>query len=166
VRFVGIVHESHEPETPVVAGAIEQPRPALTLPDRPSIAVLPFTNMSGDPEQDYFADGMVEEIITALSRLRWLFVIAHNSSFTYKGRAVDVRQVGRDRRRDPRDLRQCPPRGVGLGLFRRPANRRRPMRFCACVCRFRHPAATYQSHPVVRHLTNQFYTCILLWRKE
>jgi TolB-like protein len=60
----------------------------------PSIAVLPFTNMSGDAEQDYFADGMVEEIITALSRLRWLFVIARNSSFTYKGRAVDVRQVG------------------------------------------------------------------------
>jgi TolB-like protein len=68
--------------------------PALALPDRPSIAVLPFTNMSGDPEQDYFADGMVEEIITALSRLRWLFVIARNSSFTYKGRSVDVRQVG------------------------------------------------------------------------
>jgi len=73
-----------------------QPRPALSLPDRPSIAVLPFTNLSGDPEQDYFADGMVEEIITALSRLRWLFVIAHNSSFTYKGRPVDVRQVGRE----------------------------------------------------------------------
>src|SRR5262249_4490197 len=70
--------------------------PALTLPDRPSIAVLPFTNMSGDPEQDYFADGMVDEIITALSRLRWLFVIARNSSFTYKGRSVDVRQVGRE----------------------------------------------------------------------
>ena len=94
VRFVGIVHESQEPETPVAVGATEQPTPALTLPDRPSIAVLPFTNMSGDAEQDYFADGMVEEIITALSRLRWLFVIARNSSFTYKGRAVDVRQVG------------------------------------------------------------------------
>src|SRR5215469_12867152 len=58
---------------------------ALPLPDKPSIAVLPFQNMSGDPEQDYFADGMVEEIITALSRIRWLFVIARNSSFTYKG---------------------------------------------------------------------------------
>jgi len=66
------------------------------LPDKPSIAVLPFANMSGDPEQEYFADGMVEEIITALSRIRWLFVIARNSSFTYKGRTVDVKQVGRE----------------------------------------------------------------------
>jgi adenylate cyclase len=69
---------------------------SLPLPDKPSIAVLPFANMSGDPEQDYFADGMVEEIITALSRIRWLFVIARNSTFTYKGQAVDVKQVGRD----------------------------------------------------------------------
>jgi adenylate cyclase len=68
--------------------------PALPLPDKPSIAVLPFQNISGDPEQEYFADGMVEEIITALSRIRWLFVIARNSSFTYKGQAVDVKQVG------------------------------------------------------------------------
>ena len=66
------------------------------LPDKPSIAVLPFANMSGDPEQEYFADGMVEEIITALSRIRWLFVIARNSSFTYKGQAIDVKQVGRE----------------------------------------------------------------------
>ena len=73
-----------------------RPRPALMLPDKPSIAVLPFQNMSGDLEQDYFADGMVEEIITALSRMRWLFVIARNSSFTYKGRAVDVKQVGHE----------------------------------------------------------------------
>ena len=71
-------------------------RPALVLPDKPSIAVLPFQNMSGDSEQEYFADGVVEDIITALSRLRWLFVIARNSSFTYKGRAVDVKQVGRE----------------------------------------------------------------------
>ena len=71
-------------------------RPALPLPDRPSLAVLPFTNMSGDPEQEYFADGMVEDIITALSRVRWFFVIARNSSFTYKGRSVDIRQVGRE----------------------------------------------------------------------
>jgi adenylate cyclase len=70
--------------------------PALALPDKPSIAVLPFANMSGDPEQEYFADGMVEEIITALSRIRWLFVIARNSSFTYRGQAVDVKQVGRE----------------------------------------------------------------------
>ncbi|MGB7855530.1 MAG: adenylate/guanylate cyclase domain-containing protein [Pseudolabrys sp.] len=65
-------------------------------PHKPSIAILPFNNMSGDPEQEYFADGMVEEITTALSRTRWLFVIARNSSFTYKGRAVDVNQVGRE----------------------------------------------------------------------
>jgi len=71
------------------------PRP-LPLPDKPSIAVLPFQNMSGDLEQEYFADGMVEEIITALSRIRWLFVIARNSTFTYKGQAVDVKQVGRE----------------------------------------------------------------------
>jgi adenylate cyclase len=70
--------------------------PALPLPDKPSIAVLPFANMSGDPEQDYFADGMVEEIITALSRIKWLFVIARNSSFNYKGQAIDVKQVGRE----------------------------------------------------------------------
>src|SRR4051794_12515727 len=73
-----------------------QPLAALPLPDKPSIAVLPFQNMSGDPEQEYFADGMVEEIITALSRIRWYFVIARNSTFTYKGRAVDVKQVGRE----------------------------------------------------------------------
>ena len=71
-------------------------KPALALPDKPSIAVLPFTNMSGDPEQDYFADGMVDDIITALSRFKALFVIARNSSFTFKGRAVDVKQVGRE----------------------------------------------------------------------
>src|SRR5438094_4961294 len=69
---------------------------ALPLPDKPSIAVLPFQNMSGDPEQEYFADGMVEEIITALSRIRWLFVIARNSPFTYKGQAIDVKLVGRE----------------------------------------------------------------------
>src|SRR5437763_1135475 len=73
-----------------------QPAAALPLPDKPSIAVLPFQNMSGDPEQEYFVEGMVEEIITALSRIRWLFVIARNSSFTYKGRAVDVKRVGRE----------------------------------------------------------------------
>src|SRR5215510_4234954 len=71
-------------------------RPSLSIPDKPSIAVLPFQNMSGDPEQDYFADGMVEDIITGLSRFRWLFVIARNSSFRYKGRALDVKQVGRE----------------------------------------------------------------------
>src|SRR3954447_10077171 len=72
------------------------PAAVLPLPDKPSIAVLPFANMSGDPEQEYFVDGMVEEIITALSRIRWLFVIARNSTFTYKGRPVDVKEVGRE----------------------------------------------------------------------
>src|SRR6266516_2118755 len=72
-----------------------QAKPPLQLPDKPSIAVLPFQNMSGDPEQEYFADGMVEEITTALSRFRQLFVIARNSSFTYKSRAVDIKEVGR-----------------------------------------------------------------------
>jgi len=70
--------------------------PALVLPDKPSIAVLPFQNMSGDPEQDYFADGISEDIITGLSKLRWLFVIARNSSFTYKGKAADVKRVSRE----------------------------------------------------------------------
>jgi adenylate cyclase len=70
--------------------------PRLSLPDKPSIAVLPFQNMSADEEQEYFADGMVEEIITALSRIRWLFVIARNSSFVYKGKAIDIKQVGRE----------------------------------------------------------------------
>ncbi len=73
----------------------EGPSAAPRLPDKPSIAVLPFENMSGDPEQDYFADGMVEEIITALSRFKLLFVIARNSSFTFKGKAVDIKEVGR-----------------------------------------------------------------------
>jgi TolB-like protein len=83
IRFVGAVREEEETVGP-------------PLPDKPSIAVLPFQNMSGDPEQKYFADGMVEEIITAHSPIRWLFVIARNSSCTYKGRAVDVKEVGRE----------------------------------------------------------------------
>ncbi|QEX15743.1 hypothetical protein FRZ44_10300 [Hypericibacter terrae] len=78
------------------AGTATAAAPGLSLPDKPSIAVLPFQNMSGDPEQEYFADGTVEDIITALSRFRQLFVIARNSSFVYKGRAVDVKQVSRD----------------------------------------------------------------------
>lgn len=92
IRFVGAVRQ--EQSDP--AETIVRPAPVLALPDRPSIAVLPFTNMSGDPQQEYFADGMVEEIITALSRLRWFFVIARNSMFVYKGQAVDVKQVGRE----------------------------------------------------------------------
>jgi adenylate cyclase len=97
--------EPHAPTLPSPASGVGLARgaagpaaipPALPLPDKPSIAVLPFANLSGDPEQEYFADGMVEEIITALSRIRWLFVIARNSSFTYRGQAVDVKQVGRE----------------------------------------------------------------------
>ena len=78
-----------EPVAPV-------PLNAPSLPDKPSIAVLPFSNMSDNPDQEYFVDGMVEEIITALSRMNWLFVIARNSSFTYKNRNVDVKQIGRE----------------------------------------------------------------------
>jgi TolB-like protein len=80
------------------AGAVSRALAAATpqLPGKPSIAVLPFGNMSGNPEQEYFADGIVEEIITALSRIRWLFVIARNSTFTYKGQPIDVSQVGRE----------------------------------------------------------------------
>jgi TolB-like protein len=75
---------------------MSEPQPGPTIPDRPSIAVLPFHNMSDDPGQDYFTDGIVDDIITALCRIRWLFVIARNSSFAYKGRAIDIRQVGRE----------------------------------------------------------------------
>ena len=91
VRFVGEVREAAAP-----AGAIPLAQPPPSLPEKPSIAVLPFANLSGDPGQDYFTDGIVEDIITGLSRMGWLFVIARNSSFTYKGRAVDVKQVGRE----------------------------------------------------------------------
>jgi TolB-like protein len=92
IRFVGDVRERQEP----VLVAAEQPTRYRTLPDKPSIAVLPFQNLSGDPEQEYFADGTVEDVITALSRFSTLFVIARNSSFAYKGRVVDVKQVGRE----------------------------------------------------------------------
>jgi TolB-like protein len=94
-RFVGLVTSAAEKVSDVPPSTAPTPKPLL-LPDKPSIAVLPFDNMSGDPEQEYFADGMVEEIITALSRFRQLFVIARNSTFTYKGQAVDVKQVGRE----------------------------------------------------------------------
>ncbi len=105
-RFVGVVSIAAETATKEVPARTATTRAANfpiaagssnpTLPDRPSIAVLPFQNMSADPEQEYFADGMADEIITALSRFRSLFVIARNSSFTYKGRAVDVKQVARE----------------------------------------------------------------------
>jgi TolB-like protein len=98
-RFEGPVSRDEQGKTP---GPTETPEfdalppPAAIASDPPTIAVLPFQNMSGDPEQDYFADGMVEEIITALSRIRWLFVLARNSTFIYKGRAVDIKQVGQE----------------------------------------------------------------------
>ena len=100
-RFVGDVKEAPTSDGTASSKAEaatldEASAPALALPDKPSIAALPFLNLSGDPEQDYLIDGVVEDIISALSRIRWLFVIARNSSFTYKGRAVDVKQVGRE----------------------------------------------------------------------
>jgi len=94
-RFIGAVREE-EPECTAAAIEPAHPRPAFALPDQPSIAVLSFANIGGDPEQEYFADGMAEEITTALSRCKWLFVIARNSAFTYKGKAVDVRQIGQE----------------------------------------------------------------------
>src|SRR5215469_16196068 len=78
------------------AAADPAPEPSLPLPDKPSLAVLPFLNLSDDPAQEYFADGMVEEIITALSHIRWLFVTARNSTFAYKGQNVDIKRVGRE----------------------------------------------------------------------
>jgi len=96
-RFVGKIREQQESASKDVAGSLDEPpQPALALPEKPSIAILPFSNLSSDPEQDYFADGMVDDIITALSRFKSVFVIARNSSFLYKGRAVDLKQVGRE----------------------------------------------------------------------
>jgi TolB-like protein len=98
-RFVGVIREVPGPELPDDQPPLPlQPAPqaSLALPDKPSITVLPFQNLSGDPGQDYFADGIVEDIIVALSRIRWLFVIARNSSFTFKDRRVDVSDVGRE----------------------------------------------------------------------
>ena len=100
-RFVGDVGQIEKPDSSFPArtappSSSKTPAEALPLPDKPSIAALPFVNLSGDAEQEYFTDGVVEDIISALSRIRWLFVIARNSSFTYKGRAVDVKQVGRE----------------------------------------------------------------------
>jgi TolB-like protein len=98
-RFVGDVTETQAAERVSIAASESTPdvlRPLPLLPSKPSIAVLPFQNLSGDPEQAYFADGVVEEIITALSRVRWLFVVARNSSFTYRGGAADLKQVGQE----------------------------------------------------------------------
>jgi TolB-like protein/Tfp pilus assembly protein PilF len=91
-RYVGPVVT---PGNPAAETNLQTP-PTLALPGKPSVAVLPFSNLSGDPEQEYFADGMVDDIITGLSRIKWLFVIARNSTFIYRGQAVDVKQVGRD----------------------------------------------------------------------
>jgi TolB-like protein/cytochrome c-type biogenesis protein CcmH/NrfG len=101
-RFVGAVHTQPDDNQPTHATepapyeGHEPPRAALPLPDRPAIAVLPFTNLSDDPEQEYFSDGISEDIITALSKLRWFFVIARNSSFTYKGKAVHMKQIAEE----------------------------------------------------------------------
>jgi TolB-like protein len=93
-RYVGPVVAKEQHSRGAAANA--QAAPALALPEKPSLAVLPFTNMSGDPDQEYFADGMVEDIITGLSRIKWLFVVARNSTFTYKGQSVSVNRVGRE----------------------------------------------------------------------
>ncbi len=93
IRFVGKVEELMAVERP---GVTQTQTPALAVPDKPSIAVLPFVNLSGDPEQDYFVDGFTEEIITALSRVRWFFVIARHSTFAYKNRDMDVKQIARE----------------------------------------------------------------------
>jgi TolB-like protein len=100
-RFVGQVtlannSQARQPSLDEREPVRQAPSPSLALPEKPSITVLPFQNLSGDPEQEYFADGVVEDIITALSRIRWLFVIARNSSFTFKGRAVDAQGVGQE----------------------------------------------------------------------
>ena len=95
-RFVSLVQEVNGSEANAWATPVKSNGVSLVAPDRPSIAVLPFVNLSGDPNQDYFVDGIVDDIISALSHKRWLFVIARNSSFTYKGRAVDVKQVGQE----------------------------------------------------------------------
>jgi TolB-like protein/cytochrome c-type biogenesis protein CcmH/NrfG len=101
LRFVGDVRMSPmgadaSDQMPPAQGDEQESRPALPLPDRPAIAVLPFINLSGDPEQEYFSDGISEDIIAALSKLRWFFVIARNSSFTYKGKAVHMKQIAEE----------------------------------------------------------------------
>ncbi|MGO4366281.1 winged helix-turn-helix domain-containing tetratricopeptide repeat protein [Pseudomonas sp. PAB10] len=98
---VGGIGEAQQPDQPAIdeharTDPKEMPSSSLVLPDKPSITVLPFQNLSGDPEQEYFADGIVEDIIAALSRIRWLFVIARNSSFTYKGRTVDAKGISQE----------------------------------------------------------------------
>ena len=93
-RYVGPAVANELPSEGAAANT--QPPAVLAVPDNPSLAVLPFTNMSGDPQQEYFADGVVEDIITGLARIKWLFVVARNSSFIYKGQSVSVKKVGRE----------------------------------------------------------------------
>ena len=96
-RFVaGVTEQLHDIQPADAPPTENQPLPALPLPDRPAIAVLPFNNMSGDREQEYFSDGISEDIITALSKLRWFFVIARNSSFIYKRKAVHLKQIAEE----------------------------------------------------------------------
>src|SRR5215813_13310009 len=91
-RYVGPAVATNVPDASAAALFASAP----TLPEKPSVAVLPFSNLSDDPQQEYYAEGMVDDIITGLARIKWLFVIARNSTFTYKGRAVDVKRVGRE----------------------------------------------------------------------
>jgi TolB-like protein len=95
-RFVGNVQEGASAAPHHLSAQIPAEAPAPQLPEKPSIAVLPFVNISGDPKQDYFSDGITEDITTALTRLRWFFVVARNSAFAYKGQGGDVRQIGRE----------------------------------------------------------------------
>src|SRR5258708_16897237 len=99
-RFVGDVRVEISEDLPTPVGlpkdSAAEPRPTSALPDRPAIAVLAFTNMSGDPEQDYFSAGISEDIVTALSKLRWFVVIARNSSFAYKGKSIPLKQIGEE----------------------------------------------------------------------
>ena len=96
IRFVGAVREEREPADSSLKKIVDSSKATLSLPDKPSIAILPFANISRDPDQEYFADGITEDIITELSQFSELFVIARNSSFQYKGRTIDARQIGRE----------------------------------------------------------------------
>ena len=96
IRFVGAVREQREPANSSLKLIVDSSKPTLSLPDKPSIAILPFANISPTPDQEYFADGITEDIITELSQFSELLVIARNSSFQYKGRTIDARQIGRE----------------------------------------------------------------------
>ena len=125
IRFVGEVREDETAAAPS-RSPTSAPELPLPLPDRPSIAVLPFANMSGDPEQEYFADGISEDLITGLARIRWLFVIARNSTFVYKRRAVDVKTGLARAWRPLRARRQRAPRRQAAAHLARSSSTRRP----------------------------------------